>query len=526
MYAVILFGCQKEFSIDSPTSSLPVITTVAATNVTDSSAVSGGNITSEGSSAVTIRGVCWSTSHQPDTSGSHTRDGGGAGTFVSNLTGLTDTTYFVRAYAVNSTGIVYGNEISFRYNSAITLATVTTTAITAITGISAEGGGNITADGGSTVTSRGICWSTTAAPVVTGNHTTDGSGTGVFSSTLTGLAQGTQYFVRAYATNAAGTAYGNEVIFTTTGGVLQDIYVAGYESNGTSRVAKIWKNGVATALTDGSKDGMARDIFVSGSDVYAAGIETGSTRIAETWKNGVATVLQSGPLYIAEARSLFVSGSDVYVAGFNNTVSGSAVYWKNGVASGLAGGSPFGINDALDVFVSGTDVYTCGWGRNSGNMVALVWKNGQSTSLSDGSTDAFAFSVHVSATDVYVGGWKDDAVTAASRPTLWKNGIATTLPTTSNTGIVRSVFVSGNDVYAAGSDGSAAKIWKNGVGTALTNGSTFAGANAVFVSGNDVYVAGFESNGTHTVAKLWKNGTAIPLTDGSNDAGADGVFVQ
>jgi hypothetical protein len=98
------------------------------------------------------------------------------------------------------------------------LATVTTTAVSSITMTGAVSGGNVTADGGNAVTARGVCWSTSASPGVAGNHTADGSGTGAFTSTLTGLTANTAYHVRAYATNSTGTAYGPDIQFSTSCG--------------------------------------------------------------------------------------------------------------------------------------------------------------------------------------------------------------------------------------------------------------------------------------------------------------------
>ena len=100
-------------------------------------------------------------------------------------------------------------------NSGMVPPTVTTTAISNIGKTTATGGGNITADGGGTVTARGICWSTSQNPTLSGSHTTNGTGTGSFTSAMTGLTVNTTYYVRAYATNSAGTAYGEEVSFTT-----------------------------------------------------------------------------------------------------------------------------------------------------------------------------------------------------------------------------------------------------------------------------------------------------------------------
>jgi hypothetical protein len=94
-------------------------------------------------------------------------------------------------------------------------ATITTAAITGITQTAAVSGGNVTSDGGTAVTAYGVCWATTANPTLANSFTTDGTGTGVFVSNITGLTSATTYYVRAYATNAIGTAYGNQQTFNT-----------------------------------------------------------------------------------------------------------------------------------------------------------------------------------------------------------------------------------------------------------------------------------------------------------------------
>lgn len=95
------------------------------------------------------------------------------------------------------------------------LAALTTTAMTLVTSTTATSGGNITSDGGITITARGVCWNTATGPTVANSKTVDGTGMGAFTSNLTGLTTATTYYVRAYATNSQGTAYGNEVVFTT-----------------------------------------------------------------------------------------------------------------------------------------------------------------------------------------------------------------------------------------------------------------------------------------------------------------------
>jgi uncharacterized protein (TIGR02145 family) len=195
---------------------VPTLTTTAASLITLTTAVSGGNITSDGGGAVTARGVCWATIANPVATGSHTSDATGIGSFISNITGLSPgVIYHIRAYATNSAGTAYGNDLTFTTN-AVAVPTLTTTVVTSITLTTAVSGGNITSDGGGAVTARGICWSTTTGPAITDSHTSDGNGTGSFPSNLSALLPATIYYVRAYATNSAGTAYGNEVSFTTS----------------------------------------------------------------------------------------------------------------------------------------------------------------------------------------------------------------------------------------------------------------------------------------------------------------------
>ena len=95
------------------------------------------------------------------------------------------------------------------------IPTIITNSISNVTQSSATSGGDITSDGGSLVTERGVCWNTDKNPTIVDSKTSDGAGTGEFVSNLTGLSPGTTYYVRAFATNSVGTAYGNEVSFTT-----------------------------------------------------------------------------------------------------------------------------------------------------------------------------------------------------------------------------------------------------------------------------------------------------------------------
>jgi len=191
----------------------PSVITVAISNITSNTATSGGNVKSDGGATITVRGVCWSTSPNPTVANSITIDGSGTGTFVSNLTDLAaNTSYYVRAYATTNEGTGYGDEVTFK--TTFNLPTLSTEPITEKSYTTAKSGGNITSDGGSTVIARGVCWSTSVDPTIEDNKTIDGAGGGSFVSMLTDLTPNTPYYVRAYATNAAGTAYGMALAFT------------------------------------------------------------------------------------------------------------------------------------------------------------------------------------------------------------------------------------------------------------------------------------------------------------------------
>lgn len=403
------YGDAKSFTTGNE-AVVPTVTTSSVTSIGTNSAESGGIVTNNGGENVTLRGVCWSTSQNPDRDDDCTRDGSDVGEFTSLIAGLNpDTGYYVRAYAVNSEGTGYGeereftteeepnkspkieitdgpdedatlteNEVRFEWQGSdsdgdidkyevelngpddvdfetdnssrefndlnngdytfrvravdnkgaksgwaerdfsidveppnkaptveiiggtndgailntdtanfewqgsdsdgtieeyeveldgpideeftttttftdfddlengvytfnvravdnegadsewasrsftidiedeIELPTVTTATISSIAENAAEGGGEVTDDGGADITARGICWGMTQNPTTGDTCTSDGTGNGVFTSDLTGLTADTEYYVRAYATNSVGTAYGSQESFTTT----------------------------------------------------------------------------------------------------------------------------------------------------------------------------------------------------------------------------------------------------------------------------------------------------------------------
>ena len=207
-------SCNPNQTETTDLTKLPVITTTAISAITDTTANCGGSITSDAGSTVTSRGVCWSTSPNPTIADKKTVNGAGIGTFTSVITGLIpSTSYYVRAYATNANGTVYGSSYQI---TTISLVTVTTTAVNSVSYNSVTAGGTVNAtDNIYPITSRGVCWSTTPNPNIADSKTVDGAGIGAFTSVITGLISGTSYYVRAYAANANGTVYGNSRQFTT-----------------------------------------------------------------------------------------------------------------------------------------------------------------------------------------------------------------------------------------------------------------------------------------------------------------------
>lgn len=212
IFMVLLsYGCKKD-------PGYPSIELSEITNITGTTAITGGEITAEGESPVIERGVCWNTSKNPTIGDSKTSDGEGSGAFISEISGLEPgKIYYVRAYATNENGTGYSTESTF--NSLVIVPILSTSNVTSINTTSANCGGIVSNDGGSPVTARGVCWGVNPNPTIADTKTSDGSGLGTFTSSITGLVDNSAYFVRAYATNNVGTGYGPSVLLSTVPGI-------------------------------------------------------------------------------------------------------------------------------------------------------------------------------------------------------------------------------------------------------------------------------------------------------------------
>jgi len=210
LFSLSLDGCKE----DPLPKTNPTSATGEITNITSTTATANGEVTDDGNSTIIQRGFVISQTVDPTINDTKILSGIGKGTFSSSITGLnTAATYHIRAFATNSIGTSYGLDKSFITSSV--LATVSSINLSEIKLNRAISGGSVTSDGGSSVTSRGVCWNTSTNPTISNSKTSDGNGTGNFVSSIASLSANTKYYVRGYATNGIGTAYGNEVSFTT-----------------------------------------------------------------------------------------------------------------------------------------------------------------------------------------------------------------------------------------------------------------------------------------------------------------------
>ena len=264
----------------------PVATTLPATAITSTTATINGTINPN--SLPTSYHFEWGTTIAYGTNTAIISAGTGSTNVpvFENLTGLVSgTTYHFRVVATNSDGTTNGSDLTFTPGGAV----VTTTAVTGIALTAAVSGGSVSTDGGSAVTARGVCWATTANPVATGNHTTDGTGTGTFVSNITGLSANTLYHVRAYATNANGTYYGADLTFTTLCGVYTLPFTESFSGSSIPTCwsqldnqggGQIWQFGTITGQSPNPS--LTGNYAYLNSDAYGSGFSQNADLISPT----------------------------------------------------------------------------------------------------------------------------------------------------------------------------------------------------------------------------------------------------
>lgn len=208
---IVLMAASCKKDSDKSSEEVVNVKTEKVTEITAVSAVVSASVDAE----CDERGVCWGENANPTLANAeHKASGSGSGNFSVALADLKENvTYYVRAYATNSSGTCYGENIDFTTRDG--LPTVVTGDVSNITSTSAECGGEVTDDCGVAVIERGVCWGKNANPTLSYSHKASGSGLGIFSVTLTDLEEDATYHVRAYATNSTGTHYGEDMVFNT-----------------------------------------------------------------------------------------------------------------------------------------------------------------------------------------------------------------------------------------------------------------------------------------------------------------------
>ncbi|AWX44710.1 Lactocepin [Flagellimonas maritima] len=328
------------------------------------------------------------------------------------------------------------------------------------------------------------------------------------------------------------TATVEEASASVTVTVDPNVYMAGYVQSSGLPQAVIWKNGVMTELTDGTKEATANAVFVYGEDVYVAGHEKDqdNNRRAMLWINGDQIAL-SNSLGITSsiARDVVVNESGYYVVGHQSTNEGSSgrVWISNAndvvlVEPGYETNFPRAISmdDQNNWYVSGYIRPDAGFDDE-----ACYWTAGTAANPEILENDARAYDIQVVGNDVHVSGYR--VVDGTRVATTWKNGAGTDLTDGTSNSIATSLFVTGTDIYATGNDSDNSLVWKNGVvGTLLNIDDSTSFLESVFVYGTDVYSCGAVSQNLQK-AILWKNGEpTIFFPEDFSESSAFSVFVD
>ena len=207
----IFQSCLKE-------ADLPALNTSDIREIKSRSALFGGSVTDDGGAVVDLCGVCWGTATNPtiDDYKKYCKNRENTGSFDCIISGLTPGTYYhVRAFAMNRTGIAYGNEVHFTTDPIVAPAITTTILTSSISWTRAIAGGNIMYDGGAPIIEKGICWAMKENPTTLDNKIPSYADAENFTCNIFPLQPETVYHVRAYAANFARTAYGEDITFNS-----------------------------------------------------------------------------------------------------------------------------------------------------------------------------------------------------------------------------------------------------------------------------------------------------------------------
>lgn len=257
-------------------------------------------------------------------------------TFTVNITGGTASSKLKIQAKLAASNRFYLDNILLTQGSSGGLATVSTVIASAITQTAASSGGNVTSEGGSSVTAKGVCWNSSANPTISNYLTNDGTGTGSFVSSLTSLSASTLYYYRAYATNSQGTAYGEEYSFTTSGvsppavptataatAISSSSFTANWDA---ASGATSYRLDVSTSNTFGTLLTNYNNLTVTGTSQVVSGLSANSPyyyRVRSYNSNGTSTN--------SNTISVSTLASDPYNGYYNSVAGLSGSTLKNGL---------------------------------------------------------------------------------------------------------------------------------------------------------------------------------------------------
>lgn len=310
-FLLVMIACLLFFSVqaqppdprDNDTLA-PSVNTAAILQITTNSALVGGSISKDGGAPILEKGIVFSaTNNNPTLNDTQIAMGTGIASFSQTISGLTGgTTYYVRAYATNIVGTGYGAVVVFTTASSPPI--VSTEEISSIGNTSATVGGNVSLSGGATVNERGIVYSiTNTTPTINDTKVQIGSGTGVFSQSITGLSVGVLYHVRAYAINSAGTNYGNVMSFISSGASVSSDQPSAVSSSSATLGGVVSSVGGSAVTERGIVYVMGSDIPTLNNTKIVMGLGIGNFSQS-------ITQLSPGTLYSARAFATNNAGTN------------------------------------------------------------------------------------------------------------------------------------------------------------------------------------------------------------------------
>ncbi len=317
----INYGEEVEFTT---LANIPYIDINKEKNVKGKSAMISFNLTSDGRDKVTEKGICWGTSENPTVKDNVKKADNqqiGMETFkLDNLLG--NTVYFVRAYAKNGVGIAYSKQIKFQ--TKVASPTLNTDSVNNVTKRSLDAYATIVADGGAAITERGFCWATSENPKATAGNSVVAAANGkTFTAKITNLEPGTEYYIRAYAKNEKGIAYGNNYKVKTVTDIIK-LYVPGGYQKASGYSEGDWNPEKAPFIMNTKDDKVAQGY------IYFASASEFKLTSDPDWNHtnygdgGEGKLSASGGNLKVDAAGLYLIKADVV----NLTYSATKVDWR------------------------------------------------------------------------------------------------------------------------------------------------------------------------------------------------------